>query len=361
MRVAKVNLFIIIFLCLAVSIASADIGGSLSFSLTKGDSKVTPGLISIGQAILVDNTLVSFFPDSQAVGLTVGTNIEISATFLPGDEENDREMAENGELRIEGYLQGGHNLVPMTWVPSQKDYFVGNYSVNIPMDGSVRGGHNVVLRIWSTRGVTEWVVVFIPITTHQEGYFSSSPYAINIELPKEVGWEKHPIDYCSNIYACDGTGYYSWTDTKQMKLYQQSLAGQVQQTSVQSFSSTSTSQLFQELLSLRTTSGKSVTDTCGFFFITSKPFSFLNVVTDPANMKKELFRASVKPEEWKHVGENLYVYVPTFSSSGRVFIDEKTTYISNSSQKVEKVGQVSSFLHDFSTYQVVEICQKGGH
>ncbi len=365
-KVAKSSLISILFFCFCISQALADVGGSLSFSLTKGNSKVVPGLISIGQALLLDQTLVSFFPDSQAVGLTVGTHVEIAVTFLPGDEENDREMVENGELRIEGYLQGGKDAIPMKWIPSQTDYFIGYYSFDIPIDGSVRGGHNVVFRIWSTKGITEWVIVFIPIDTHQEGNSIFSPYAVNIELPKKVGWETHPIDFCSNVYGTDGSGYYSWTDAKQMNLYKQN--NQIQQTvqssaqTQQSSSSTvvSISQIFQEFLEVKTTSGKIVKETNGFFFITSKPFDFLTVVTEPTDIKKELYRGKVTSREWKKITEDLFVFVPNFSGFGRVFIDNKTNFEQNPSQVTEKVGEMTTFLHDFSKYQVVEIHPKGG-
>ncbi len=331
--------------------ARADVGGSLAFSLTKGDAKVTPGMISCGNARLIDGSTVSFFPNDQVIGLTTGSQVNIFMSFIPGDEENDLRLVEKGELRIEGYLQGSTNI-PMRWVPSVEDYFVGHYEVT---SGNI-GAYNVVVKLWSTRGVTEWVVVFIPFDTHQEGNTLFSPYSINISAPTEKDWEKHPVDYCGNVFATDGSGYYSWTDAKQQKFIKST-----QQQSVQSSQQPTTSALFQQFLEIKTAGGKAVKETNGFFFICEKPFCFLTVVTDPSDSRKELFRGKVKLEEWKEVADGLFVFVPTFSNSGRVFIDEKTVFVQNSSQVTEKVGEMTTFLHDFSKYQVVEIFSKGGN
>lgn len=337
----------------------ADVGGSLTFSLTKGDSKVTPGLISSMRIVLCNGKVYSAFPDSMLTGVTVSSKIELGMSFIPGDEEKDKDLLENGELRIEGYLQAGGVVIPIQWIPSSNDYFIGHYNINLP-ENFVLGGYNVVVRIWSTKGITEYIIVFIPFSTTQVGTTLLAPFSLNVIKPEETGWESHPEDYCGNIYATDGSGYYPWTDAKQARFVKMQQTSSVQN-SEQQVSSVSTSKIFQEFLNLRTTSGNTVKETNGFFFVTSKPFSFLTVVTDSSNTKKELFRGKVTEKEWTEATDGIFVFVPKFSGAGRVYIDDKTGFVQNSSQKMEKVGNMPTFLHDFSTYQVVEIFPKGGN
>lgn len=358
-------MFITLFFMIPVNHANADVGWGLAFGIGASEKQIAVGMFG---------SLTAFNPDGKKMGgifmnndpVGVPTGIVLKAPFVLTDIDGDRIDS------VSFYLQA-ENMQKVKGI-------VSFFDPNNPVSGEVtfdlkglNGNFLLFADIEHEKVVTTWQIFCVRFDTSETGHSIGKMFELSVFDPSNQAFMTDPMaKYYYNFIPADGGGYIGWREHPISFLVSQEIKEKYGSSSNTANSSTSTqistelvgdTARYAPLLNLTVDGGKPLSQTAGFYFVTSKPFSFAYTVFDKDGKARE--NRSVSEKDWVDIGGGLYTMEnsPNIDPIGMSFLfcDKNVEYIAGINPVVDKTQDGNTyFVHDGKSgkVQVIEISRK---